>query len=77
MCAKTDVVCILSSIVPEHSQLAKQMASNKTLSSDKKLQVLQDLVSLCTQDFEVFYHLGEEPINRACPTARYQLKISK
>ena len=77
VCAKTDVVRILSSIVPERGRLAKRMASDETLLPEEKLQALQDLVSLCTRDFEVFYRPEEEPIDGACPIAGCGLKMSK
>ena len=75
--AKTDVLRVLSSVIPERGRLAQQMVSDNILSSSDKLQALKDLLGLCIRDFEVFYRPGEEPIGGACPVERCQIDMSK
>ena len=56
----TDLLDILSSIMPERRRLTKTMISDKDVSEQERRQAVEDLCSLVTQDTTTFYRPGEE-----------------
>jgi hypothetical protein len=60
-------------VMPERARLADMMKSNEHRTRAQRLSAVQDLVSLCRRNFEVFYRPGEEPIDGACPVCQCKL----
>lgn len=48
--------------MPELGCLAAIISSNESLLFDEKAVVVNDLYTQCLCNFDVVYHLGEEPI---------------
>jgi hypothetical protein len=60
-------------VMPERARLADMMKSNEHRTRAQRLSAVQDLVSLCRRNFEVFYRPGEEPVDGACPVCQCKL----
>lgn len=59
--------------MPERARLADMIKSNEPRTRAQRLSAVQDLLSLFTRTFGVFYRPGEEPIDGACPVYRCKL----
>ncbi|KAL9118138.1 MAG: hypothetical protein Q9187_005320, partial [Circinaria calcarea] len=64
---KTDLLEVLSRIMPERGRLIKTMILAATASHEERKQVISDLYSLITRDCSVLYRPGEERIDGICP----------
>lgn len=60
---KTDLLEILSLVMPELGCLTRTMILDKVVSN----QVIEDLCSLVSHDCTTLYRPGEMPINGVCP----------
>lgn len=63
--------------MPKRACLADMIKSLEPRTRDKKLQAVQDLLSLSTRNFEVMYQPEEEPVDGACPVYRSELPVAK
>ena len=72
---KVDLVKDLSLIIPERGRLAKMMARKDPLTELEMRQAMQDIYSLCAQDFTVLYRPGENPVDGACPVNHCRMKM--
>ncbi|KAI9764073.1 MAG: hypothetical protein M1840_008877 [Geoglossum simile] len=63
----TELVQILSRIIPKRGRLTKMMLSDKVILKQEREQAITDLYSVITRDYTVLYRPGEEPINGVCP----------
>lgn len=61
--AQTDLVEILSQLMPECGCLAKTMISDTVVSEEERHQAIEDLCSLVFQNTSISYRPGEKPIN--------------
>lgn len=64
---KTDLLEILSQMMPERGRLARTMTSDKVVSDEERRQAIEDLCSLVSQDCTTLYRPGEKPIDGVCP----------
>ncbi len=60
-------------VLPERARLADMIKCNEHRTRAQRLSAVQDLLSLCTRNFEVMYRPGEEPVDGRCPV--YQCKL--
>ena len=63
----TELVQILSRIIPEYGRLTKMILSDKVISKQEREQAITDLYSFITRDYTALYRPGEEPIDGVCP----------
>ena len=63
---KAELSEILSVVMPERGRFAKAMISNSLAFNEERMQVIEDLYSLMTQDCSVLYRPGEKPANGVC-----------
>ena len=64
---QTDLLGILSRVMPERGRLTRMMVSDKIVSEEERRQAIEDLCSLASQDCTVLYRPGEKPIEGICP----------
>lgn len=64
---KTDFVQCIWLLIPERGRLAQKMASDRPLDDNAMWDALQDLYSLCVQDFTILYLPNSHPIKGAYP----------
>lgn len=57
----------LNLILPERSRIEKKMRSTKPLDTDQMREAIQDVYTLISRDYTVFYRPGEEPLDGLCP----------
>ena len=60
-------------VMPERGRLADMITSNEPRTRAQRLSAVQDILSLCTRNFEVMYRPAEEPVDGACPVCRCKL----
>jgi hypothetical protein len=60
-------------LIPERERLAKKMASDQPLEPDATWHAIQDLYTLCVQDYTVLYLPKSRPVDGACPAKCCQL----
>jgi hypothetical protein len=60
-------------IMPERARLAEMIKSNEPRTRAQRLSAVQDLLSLCTRNYEVMYRPGENPVDGGCPVCRCKL----
>ena len=74
---KTDVLDILSRLVPERARLAQWMASDDPLTEEESWQAIEDMHSLLKweEEFPVLYLPGLRPADGRCPvdTCKFDL----
>ena len=75
--SKTDFVQSLCLLIPERGRLAQQMAADHALEPAEMWQALQDLYTLCVQDFTVLYLPKSRPVDGACPVKCCQLRMDR
>ncbi len=66
---KTDLLAILSRVMPERGRLTTTMISDRVVSEDERKEAIQDLSSLASQDCTTLYRPGEKPVKGLCPVA--------
>ncbi len=74
---KTDLLKILSLVMPELDRLARTMISDQVVSEKERRQAIEDLCSLVSQDCTTLYRPGEKPINDVCPVKGCGAKMMK
>ena len=74
---RTDLLKILSLVMPELGRLARTMISNEVVSEKERRQAIEDLCSLVSQDCTVLYRPGEKPVNGVCPVKGCGAEIIK
>jgi hypothetical protein len=57
----------LNLILPERSRIAEKMESDAPLTTGQMRDAIQDVYTLITRDYTVFYLPGEEPLGGLCP----------
>ncbi|KAA8642336.1 uncharacterized protein ATNIH1004_011280 [Aspergillus tanneri] len=62
-----DITHCLFRAQPDRQRVAEMMPSDKLLSYQETLSMVENLLSYCTKDYNVFYRPGEEPVNGRCP----------
>ena len=67
--AKTDLLDILSRVMPERGRLATTMISDRVVSEGGRKEAIEDLRSLASQDCTTLYRPGEQPVEGLCPVA--------
>lgn len=75
--SKTDFVQSVSLLIPERGRVAEQMGLDRSLNPDEMWQALQDLRSLCVQDFTVLYLPQSRPVDGACPVKCCQIQLDR
>ncbi|KAK5214871.1 hypothetical protein LTR96_011715 [Exophiala xenobiotica] len=75
--SKTDFVQSLCLLIPERGRLAQEMAADHALEPTEMWQALQDLYTLCVQDFTVLYLPKSCPVDGACPVKCCQLRMDR
>ena len=75
--SKTDIVQNICLLIPERGRLAQTMAADQPSEPGEMWQALQDLHSLCVQDFTVLYLPRSRPVDGACPTKCCQLRLDR
>ena len=63
----TDLLEILSRVMPERGRLTRMMISDKVVSEEERREVIKDLCSLASQDCTILYRPGEKPVEGICP----------
>lgn len=63
----TDLLEILSRVMPERGRLTRTMISDKVVSEGERRQAIEDLCSLASQDCTILYRPGEKPAEGVCP----------
>lgn len=66
---KTDLLDILSRVMPERGRLATTMISDRVVSEEERKEAIEDLCSLASQDCTTLYRPGEKPVKGLCPVA--------
>ena len=74
---KTDLLEILSLVMPELGRLTRTMISDKVVSKEERRQAIKNLCSLVSQDCTTLYRPGEIPINGVCPVKGCGAKMIK
>lgn len=69
----TDRAQAVFRVMPECGHIADMIQSMKPHTQEQRLSAVQDLLSLCTRDFEVIYCPGEEAVDGACPVCQCKL----
>ena len=64
---RTDLVEILSQLMPERGRLARTIISDAEVSEEERRQTIEDLCSFTSQDCSTSYRPGEKPIDGVCP----------
>ena len=64
---KTDLLDILSRVMPERGRLATTMISDRVVSEEERKEAIEDLYSLASQDRITLYRPGEKPVKGLCP----------
>ena len=72
---RTDLLDILSRVMPERGRLAKTMISDRVVSEEERKEAIQDLCSLASQDCTVLYRPGEQPAQGLCPVKECGLSM--
>lgn len=75
--AKTDLLKILSQIMPERGRLARMMSLRQVISVEERRQVIEDLCSLANRDCTTIYLPGESPIDGVCPVQGCDMKMER
>jgi len=57
-------LCLL---ISKWARIAEKMQQKSTLSVEEMREATRNLLALCKQDYTVFYLLGEELVDGACP----------
>ena len=63
----TDLLEILSHVMPEQGRLTQTMVSDKVVSEEERRQTINDPCSLASQDCTTLYRPGEKPVKGVCP----------
>ena len=74
---KTDLLDILSRIMPEHGRLRKTMTSNRAFSEEERRQNILDLCALASKNCTVLYRPGEDQITSICPAKGCNVHMSR
>ncbi len=64
---QTDLLGILSRLMPERGRLTQTMVSDKIVSEEERRQAIEDLCALASQDCTILYRPGEKPVEGVCP----------
>ena len=75
--SKTEFVESICALVPERGRLARRMAAEEPLEPEEMWRALQDLYSLCVEDFTVLYLPGSRPVDGACPAICCHLSLDR
>ncbi|KAK5202942.1 hypothetical protein LTR41_011299 [Exophiala xenobiotica] len=73
--SKTDFVQSLCLLIPERGRLAQKMAADHALEPTEMWKTMQDLYTLCMQDFTLLYLPKSRPVDGACPVKCCQLRM--
>ena len=73
----TDLLEILSQVMPERGRLARTMVSDKVVSKEERRQAIEDLCSLASQDCTILYRPGERPVEGFCPVNGCGVKMMR
>lgn len=65
----TDLLDLLSRVMPEHGRLQKIMTSNRDFREGERRQNILDLCALALKDCTTFYRPGENPVHNSCPAS--------
>jgi len=74
---KTDLVEILSRLMPERGRPARTMISDIVVSEEERRLAIEDLFSLASQDCTTLYRPGEKPIDGVCPGKGCSVEMSR
>ena len=74
---KTDLLEILSQMMPERGRLARTMISDKIVSDEERRQAIENLFPLVSQDCTTLYRLEEKPTNDACPVTGCGMEMTR
>ena len=75
--SKADFVQSICLLIPERGRLAQKMAADHALEPGEMWQALQDLYTLCVQDFTVLYLPKSRPVDGAYPVKCCQLRMDR
>lgn len=75
--SKTDFTQSICQLIPERARIAQAMAAEEALEPGAMWQALQDLHTLCVQDFTVLYLPGCRPVDGACPRSCCQRQLER
>ena len=75
--AKNEFVQSVRLLIPEQGRLAQYMASEQPLEPDEMWCALQDVRSLCVQDFTILYLPRSRPVDGACPVKCCQIRMDR
>ena len=64
----------LNLVMPERDRISKRMQQTEQLTTVEMREAIQDIYTLCTRDYEVFYRPGEEPVEGLCPVCNGDIK---
>lgn len=64
----------LDELIPEKGRITKAMLSDSPLSEELESSIMQDMLSLSTNPWSVFYRPGEVPLDGACPYCRTNME---
>ena len=67
----TDLLEIMSVVMPEVGRLARAMISDSVASNEQRKQAIEDLCLHVSRDCTTLYRPGENPVNDACPVRGY------
>ena len=73
----TDLLDVLSSVMPERRRLTKTMISDEVVSEQDRRQAVEDLCFLASQDTTTFYLPGEKPIDGVCPSDGCGVRVGR
>ena len=73
----TDLLDVLSLMMPERQRLTKTMISDKVVSEQERRQAVEDLCFLVSQDTTTFYLPKENPIDGQCPSDGCDVQIER
>jgi len=72
---RTDLLDILSRVMPERGRLARMMISDRVVSEEERKEAIRDLCSLASRDCTVLYRPGEQPTQGLCPVTECGLSM--
>ena len=73
----TELLEVLSQVMPERGRLTRTMISDKVVSDKERRQAVEDLCSLVSQDCTTLYRPGEKPINGVCPVQGCDVEMTR
>ena len=74
---RTDLLDILSRVMPKRGRLARVMISDRVVSEEERKEAIRDLCSLASRDCTVLYRPGEQPLQDLCPVKGCTLSMKR